>query len=101
MSKITEFYAKALEDETAKKEIAEVLGEKRFEEADDAQLLKLGEIAARLGYEITLEEAKEYFHPEEAELDEDDLDAVAGGKSHYHRFDDCTKGVGAVLVEIH
>lgn len=35
MSKITDFYAKAMADETVKSELATALGGKKFEEAND------------------------------------------------------------------
>lgn len=80
MSEISEFYTKMLSDETIRKEIVGILGDHNLETADDEQLIKIGEIAAKLGYQISLEDAKTYLEGEEAELDEDDLDAVAGGK---------------------
>ncbi len=80
MSKITEFYAKAMENEDIKKELIEILGDRKFEEADDTQLVKIGDVAKKTGYEISMDEVKAYFSKEDTELDIDDLDAVAGGK---------------------
>lgn len=99
MSKISEFYAKVMEDEAAKKELIGILGEKKFEEADDAQLAKVGELAKKLGFEITVDEAKAYFNTD-SELNEDDLDAVAGGKGNRGSIN-CTNGVGSIETEIH
>ncbi len=79
MSKVTDFYAKAIADEASKKELTDILGSKPINEASDEQLVKIGELAKKLGFDITLEEAKAYLTSEEAELEEDDLDAVAGG----------------------
>ncbi len=79
MSKISEFYAKALADESAKKELITILGENKIEEASDEQLTKVGELAKKLGYDITVEEAKAYLNRDDSELADDDLDAVAGG----------------------
>lgn len=79
MSKFTEFYAKAMEDTAVKKELQEILEKKSIEDATEAELIKIGVLAKRLGFEITLEEAQNFLHGEEAELDENDLDAVAGG----------------------
>lgn len=103
MSKISEFYAKALADEATKTELATILGEKTIQNADDEQLAKVGELAKKLGYDITIEEAKEYLNPEEAELDDDDLEAVAGGKgdtiTNNYTYT-CENGIGAVDVEV-
>lgn len=80
MSKVSEFYAKAISDEGAKAKLGEILGGKTINEADDEQLKKIGGLAKELGFEITIEEAKDYLNGDNAELDDDDLDAVAGGK---------------------
>ncbi|MGN0629880.1 MAG: hypothetical protein ACI4JN_00995, partial [Ruminococcus sp.] len=73
MSKVTDFYAKALADESAKKELITILGDKKIEEASDEQLAKVGALAKKLGFDITIEEAKAYLSSDNAELDEDDL----------------------------
>lgn len=83
MSKLSEFYSKVLSEESTKKELSEILGGIPLEEADDLKLGQIGELAGKLGFDITIEEAREYLHSEETELDEDDLDAVAGGKTNY------------------
>lgn len=103
MSKISEFYAKALADEAARNELIVILGDKKFEEADDAQLVKIGEVAKKLGYDISLEEAKNYLTAENGELEEDDLEAVAGGKGgggSTASFGNCTNGVGGIHTEL-
>lgn len=81
MSKITDFYAKVMADEALKAELSEALKGKSFDAATDDDLLKVGEIAKKAGFDISLQEAKDFLNPEEAALDEDDLDAVAGGTS--------------------
>lgn len=98
MSKVTDFYAKALADESAKKELITILGDKKIEEASDEQLAKVGELAKKLGFEITIDEAKAYLSSDNAELDEDDLDAVAGGKGGGPIT--CHNGVGNITVDL-
>lgn len=79
MSKITDFYAKVLADESAKTKLGEILGGKAINEADNSQLEKIGSLAKELGFDITIEEAQNYLKGDNAELDDDDLGAVAGG----------------------
>jgi len=44
------------------------------------------ELAQSKGYDITVEEAKAYIRDQaNQELSDEQLDAVAGGKSHHHR----------------
>lgn len=103
MNKISEFYTKALRDESAKEEIIKILGGKSFEEADQVQLLKIGEIAKQFGYDITLEEVREYLEADEKELEEEELDAVAGGKlsgTYGKQFDDCDRTIGGVVFNV-
>ncbi len=80
MSKFTDFYEALLQNEEAKKQVLDILGEKALSQADDQELEAISSIAGQLGYEISGEEARKYFQDEEKELDEDELDAVAGGK---------------------
>lgn len=100
MSKISEFYTKAMEDETSRQLLEEILGDRRFEGANDEQLLRIGEVAKRLGYEISLEEAKAYLNGEETALDEDDLDAVAGGKGVYISYKNCETGYDSGDIKV-
>ena len=79
MSKVADFYVKAIADEEAKKKLAEVLDGKNFDKLTDAQLKEVGDIAKDLGFDITLDEAKEYLKSIEDELSDDALQAVAGG----------------------
>lgn len=79
MDKFKEFYKKAMADEQAKAELKAVFGGKKIGELSDEELLKVVMIAEKLGFAITLEEAKEYFAGEDEELSDDDLDKVAGG----------------------
>ncbi|MCM1328251.1 MAG: hypothetical protein NC253_02325 [Ruminococcus sp.] len=89
MSKISEFYAKAISDEGSKAKLGEILGGKKIGEASDEQLEKIGVLAKELGFEITVGEAKEYLSGD-AELDDDELDSVAGGKGNVGI--NCTSG---------
>lgn len=118
MSKVSEFYAKALADEAAKKELITILGDNKIEEASDEQLVKVGDLAKKLGYDITVDEAKAYLNGDDTELDEDDLDAVAGGKGdsggdstgngsgnggnieQVKVGGDCVNGVGGINVDV-
>lgn len=100
MSKVSEFYAKALADDSAKKELIVILGDNKIENASDEQLKKVGELAKKLGYDITVEEAKAYLNGDNAELDEDDLDAVAGGKGSSAGDVQCNNGVGNISVNL-
>ena len=102
MSKFNDFYKKVMEDEKIKAEVIEVLGDDTFEKASDEKLAKIGEIAKKAGYEFTLEEAKAHF--EGGELDEDELDAVAGGKGgggDTNIGGDCVNGVGGSQIVVH
>lgn len=94
MSKVAEFYQKAMADPAAKAELAAILNGKDIAAATEEDLAKIGEVAKKLGYEITVEEAKEYLNPAEAELSDDDLDAVAGGKGDPGVSIGCTTGGG-------
>lgn len=98
MSKVSEFYAKAVADESAKKELITILGDKKFTEASDDQLAKIGELAKRLGFEITIDEAKAHLNGDHSELDEEELDAVAGGKQPGNV--NCNNGVGNITVDL-
>ena len=85
MSKFSDFYAKVMEDDALKAEVVKVLGGSTFDNATDDQLAKIGDIAKGAGFDFTLEEVKAHF--EESELDDDDLDAVAGGNKAYKEVD--------------
>lgn len=85
MNKVAEFYAKAMADEAAAKEFTEAVGGKAMSELGDAELEKLGKLAEKLGFAISVEEAKSYLSSTEGELSDDELDAVAGGATYYHR----------------
>ncbi len=80
MSKFQDFYLKSIADADAKKEIAAILDGKPMEEATDEQLEKVGAVAKRLGFDITVAEARDFLVPSNQKLSEDDLDSVAGGK---------------------
>ncbi len=48
-------------------------------------LASVVELAKSKGYDITIDETKSYVHAEAGrELSDEQLDAVAGGKSHHH-----------------
>ena len=103
MNKISEFYIKAMSDKTAKEELAKILDGKDFSSADDKKLIKIGELAERLGFDITIEEVKAFLGLENGELDEEELDAVAGGKGvtvYEKNFGDCNGGVGGVRISV-
>jgi hypothetical protein len=103
MSKISDFYAKATADETSKNELIAILGDKKLTEASDEQLVKVGELAKKIGFEITIDEAKAYLNGGD-ELDEDDLDAVAGGKGSGGNTTigtiECKNGVGYGTIDV-
>lgn len=78
MNKIKIFLNKAVVDEAAKKEITEILGDKKLVEATDEQLAKISGLSQKLGVDITIEEIKD-FAGGGMELADEELDAVAGG----------------------
>lgn len=82
MGKMTEFYKKVLADKTAKNELSTILGRQSIENASDEQLLKIEALAKKLDVEITIEEAKAFFKGDNKEIDDSELDAVAGGGKH-------------------
>jgi hypothetical protein len=81
MSKVAEFLNKAAEDEAVKAELVAVLSDGKAGKSGDEQLEKIAEIAKKYGYEFSVEEAKAYLNgnAENGELDDDDLEKVAGG----------------------
>ncbi len=79
MSAMSNFYEKVLADEAVKKQITDILGETPIENAGDAELEKIGEIAKGMGFSISVEEAREYFRTNEEELSDESLEVVAGG----------------------
>ncbi len=104
MSKFEDFYAKVLADEGAKKEISSILAGKSLEAASDEQLEKIGGLAKRLGFEITVAEAREFMKKGDKKLSEEDLDAVAGGKTYNfstaNKSGNCVNTVGNIQVSI-
>lgn len=80
MSKISDFYSKLLTDEDMKKEVYAILKDKTISDATDDELGHISLIAKKAGFDISVEEAKSYISGMINELDDDDLDAVAGGK---------------------
>ena len=78
MSKMQDFYVKALSTEEGKKKIESILGGKQIQELNDTELKNLGSFAKELGFEISLDEAKIYLNSD-AKLSENELDTVAGG----------------------
>ena len=97
MSKFNDFYAKVMADDALKAEVIKVLGDSTFEKATDDQLAKIGEIAKGAGFEFTAAEAKAHF--EGGELDDEDLDAVAGGSKGDSSVM-CNNGVGNITVDV-
>lgn len=94
MSKISDFYAAAIADTVAKKKLEDILGKNDVSAASDEQLLKIGELAKQLGFEITIDEAKDFLRRDEAELDDEELEAAAGGKgqTYYTEVHICEVG---------
>lgn len=87
MSKIADFYSTVMQDDILKKELVEILEEKSILEANDKQLMEIGKIAEKLGVEISLDEAKNFLSGNDMELDDNDLDAVAGGKGETSKIE--------------
>lgn len=87
MSKIADFYSTVMQDDILKKELVEILEEKSILEANDKQLMEIGKIAEKLGVEISLDEAKKFLSGNNMELDDNDLDAVAGGKGETSKIE--------------
>lgn len=79
MNKILEFYLVATANKSAKEELSSILGGRQFSESSDDQLIKIGNVAKRLGFDITLKEVRDYLNPAKHELDNADLESVAGG----------------------
>ncbi len=80
--KIKELYAKVAADAALQEVFAKILAETAND--TDTQGKKLVEFAKGLGYDVTVEEIAEFFAAQaekNGELAEEDLDAVAGGKS--------------------
>lgn len=79
MSKMSDFYAKVISDETLRSRMNEVLGGKDIADASDEDLKKIGEIAKEAGFDISIDEAKAYLASDAKDLSDEALDAVAGG----------------------
>ncbi len=86
MSKINDFYSAVLADSEKNAELGKILDGSDIAQAADEQLERIGEIAKQMGFDITVEEAKAYLRGDDTELDDDDLDAVAGGKGNSSRI---------------
>lgn len=81
MNKFTAFYEALMQDKNKKVQLERILCNKNIEEADMEELEQISKLALELGFDISAEEARDYLYVEERELDEEDLDAVAGGKT--------------------
>ncbi len=79
MSKMSDFYAKVISDESLRSKLNDALGGKDINSASDEELKKIGEIAKAAGFDITLDEAKAYLASDAKDLSDEALDAVAGG----------------------
>ena len=77
MNKIAEFYKKVMSDEVLKEKFFGIVGDVTPDKHSDEALGKLEELAKELGFEISVEEAKSYFNPNE--VSEEDLEKVSGG----------------------
>ncbi len=104
MRKFQDFYAKVRTDEGAKKEISSILAGKALEAASDEQLKKIGEVAKRLGFDISLDEVRNYLKEGDKKLSEEDLDAVAGGgssgKDTIEHSGGCVKTLGTIYIDV-
>jgi predicted ribosomally synthesized peptide with nif11-like leader len=82
MEQMKELYEKVAGDAALQAKFDEIM--KGAEEADEAVKEKLTAFAKEAGYEVSYEEAREYFKAlagqEEGALSDMELDAVAGGK---------------------
>lgn len=87
MSIISEFYSRVMTDEESKKKLEDILAGVDIQNVSDAQLREIGKLAENLGYAISIEEATEYLRAEDMELDDSDLDSVAGGKGQTYYND--------------
>ena len=77
--KISAFYEKVTSDDALKAKLEKILGGVDIAEATDDQLKAVGEIAKDLGYDFTIDEVKDFIASGDVQLDDDALDAVAGG----------------------
>ena len=77
--KISEFYAKVIDDAALKAKVEKILGGKEITEATDEQLKAIGEVAKELGYNFSLDEVKNFIASGDVQLSDDAPDNVAGG----------------------
>jgi predicted ribosomally synthesized peptide with nif11-like leader len=82
MSKMKELYEKVAKDSALQAKFAEIM--KEAAEAGEATKEKLIAFAKEAGYEVSFDEAQEFFkalsEKKEGDLSDADLDMVAGGK---------------------
>ncbi|MDO4273666.1 MAG: hypothetical protein Q4D16_08350 [Eubacteriales bacterium] len=88
MDKYKEFYKRISDDVAARKEFAEIFlkynsSDTPIQDASAETFNALEPLAEKLGFHITSEEAIEYFQGER-QLEESELDAVAGGGKGDH-----------------
>lgn len=81
MSKINDFYVTAISNADSRKRLEEILGGNNIFEASDEQFVKIGELAKSLGFDINIDEARDFLCSDEGEIGDDELDSVAGGKN--------------------
>ena len=79
MDKMAIFYAKVIADKGLRDKVAGILKGKDINQATDEQLAQIGELAKSTGYDITLEEAKDYLAADAKDLSDEAHEAVAGG----------------------
>ena len=79
MSKVADFYGKVMASPELQGKVGNVLAGKNIADASDDQLKEIGEIAKGLGFDIDLEEAKQYISSDAVKVSDEALDAVAGG----------------------
>ena len=100
MDKFTAFYNKVMIDEKLAAKVAKIFGDDdKTEDMTDEQLQQLSALAKEEGFDISVEEAKEYFNREDEDakkLTNEELDMVAGGKGSISG-EDVFKTVGYII----
>ena len=81
MNKFQEFYTAVMNDEKAKKEFADIMNGRSFNDMSESDFQDLAPFAEKLGFEISAKEAFDHFNTGSETIDDDELDAVAGGKN--------------------
>lgn len=88
MDKFSEFYQKVSADEKATRKFMDIVKDKDFSKLTESDFEKLVPLAETLGFDITAKEAYDHFCGDISELDEEQLDMVAGGKNDVYKHYD-------------